>query len=123
MIVIDKLVVSNKEPENKYVIWYSPVTKETYRWFKDGWEKISVDSCKILEAIETVKDVVIETHETVLNLESLFTECAEMEIENMFPNTYTVKDNISLGAIDTNNPTLQQLKNSLLLYGLTINYK
>jgi hypothetical protein len=59
--------------------------------------------------------VVIETHETVLNLESLFTECAEVEIENMFPNTYTVKDNISLGAIDTNNPTLQQLKNSLLL--------
>ena len=76
MIVIDKLVVSNKEPENKYVIWYSPVTKETYRWFKDGWEKISVDSCKILEAIETVKDVVIETHETVLNLESFFNSCS-----------------------------------------------
>jgi hypothetical protein len=50
-------------------------------------------------------------------------ECTEEDIENMFPNTYTVKDNISLGAIDTNNPTLQQLKNSAFLYGLTINYK
>jgi hypothetical protein len=50
-------------------------------------------------------------------------ECTEEDIENMFPITHTTGENIPLWNVDINHPTISLLQSSLLLYGLTINYK
>jgi hypothetical protein len=40
MYVINKTVISNTEPENKYVFWYYPKTGRIYMYNEDGWQPL-----------------------------------------------------------------------------------
>lgn len=132
MDIVEKIVISNREPECKRVFWYYPVTKQIYRWFADGWQSIGIpheDIANALKKIDEIHEITPDTNEQVRDLSTflhqipIYMECTEQDIENMFPSTYTVGENMPLWNVDVNHPTISLLQSSLLLYGLTINYK
>lgn len=118
MYVINKTVISNTAPENKYVFWYQPKTERVYMYREDGWQPLDKleEFQQIKNKLEEIKSTVIDTNTYV----KTFQECTEEEILDMFTE-YTVQDGwLYLGYIDVEYPTMQQLQNTVYLQGLTI---
>lgn len=122
MYVINKTVISNTEPENKYVFWYYPKTERIYMYNEDGWQPLDKleELQQIKNELEEIKGTVIDTNTYVRT----FQECKEEDILYMFSEEYAVQDDqLYLGYIDVEYPTMQQLQNTVIYKGLTINYK